>query len=219
MTKITALEAWGQTALRPVSLPSGLKALITLPDVSMLIRAGKMPQELTNVAMKFATTGVQVSKLKPDEILEFLRMTYVLIAESIRYLATEDSPAWDEFRKTGAEPSAEGWEPVTLTGPQIAEMNIDQSDLEALGAIVARAKTTNEVTIASRLDRGLIAGKEPVDETVDDERRVSDYGPFRGEPGSSDTRTDGEDVRDAPERAPARAGSGHRARSRSGRRA
>jgi hypothetical protein len=216
----TALAAWSQSALRPVELPSGMKALVVIPDVNLLVRKGKLPDALTGVAMQFATTGVDVSKLNAEETLTFIRLTYELIGDSLRYIATSESDAWEAFRKTGGSPVEEGWEPIKVTGAELAEMGVDQPDLEALGQIVGRVNTPNEVTIRSRSDRALMASVEGAPAlTPDAGQRVGDFAGFRGEPASADDRPDGGDVRATPVGAARSAGSGRRAgtrRSRSG---
>jgi hypothetical protein len=189
-----------------------MKALIKLPDVNTLVRQDRMPKELTEVAMKFATTGIDITKLEGPQVFEFIRLTYVLIADSLQYIATADSAAWDEFTRTGESPTVEGWEAISIDGAELSELRVDQADLEALGSIVGRVKTPNEITIASRLDRNVPPkeGAGPPAETV------GTYAPFRQEPGSSDRGADGADVRSASV-APARSGRpGRRSGTRSG---
>lgn len=213
-----ALAAWSQSSLRPVELPTGMKALIKIPDVNTLVRAGKIPQELTEIAMKFATTGIEPGKLTSPEMIEFVRLTYALIADSIEYLAAPDSEAWEAFKADPlASPSDEGWEPVSFDGPELAEMKVDQGDLAALAEIVGRAKTPNEVTLMSRLDRGLLTPEGAAEALKGDGgEKVADYATFRREPGSADARDDGEDVRAAPVGADRRPRSRRRAGVRSG---
>lgn len=189
------LATWGQSALTPVELPSGLKALVVLPDVNTLVRTGKMPEELSAVAMKFATTGIDIRTLEGPQIVEFIRLTYVLIADAIEYMAPADSKAWDAFRASGESPTAEGWEVVSITGSELAEMRVNQADLEALGSIVGRTKTPNEVTAVSRYDRGLLTTEGALAAIREGGGgKVGDFAEFRGEPGSADARHDGEDV-------------------------
>src|SRR4029079_19194625 len=109
-----ALAAWGVSALRPVQLPSGMKALVKLPDAGELIRNESLPQELRTMAARYSTGGIEISKLEPGEVAHFLRLTYELIARSVKYLALPTSPAWDAFLRDGGSPTDEGWEPVTL---------------------------------------------------------------------------------------------------------
>lgn len=211
-----ALAAWSQSALRPVELPSGMKALIVIPDVSVLARSGKLPSELTATAMKFATSGINVAEMRdPEEIAHFIRLTYALVADSLRYLATEDSEAWDRFKETGDSPADEGWQAIKVTGPELAEMQVDQADVAALAGIVGRVKTPNEVTIGSRLDRGLLTPEGAQAAIAPDAGlRVQDFAPFRGEPEKPDDRPDGGDVRAASVGASRSGGSSRRARAR-----
>ena len=195
-----ALAAWSQSALRPV-----------IPDVNTMIRAGKLPEELNAVAMKFATTGVDLGKLSSTEIVEFIRLTYALIADAIEYLAPSESEAWDAFVTSGGSPVDEGWQAVKLTGAELADMKVDQGDLEALGQIVGRTKTPNEVTAMSNFDRGLLTpeGMKAV-LAADVDESVSQYEPFRGGAGSADAGDDGGTVRAAPVGARGGPGSGRR---------
>lgn len=195
-----------------------MRALVKIPDVNLLVRSGKLPDELTNVAMQFATTGIDVKALTGAEIREFVRLTYELIADALQYLAPPGSDAWDDFRESG-DPVAEGWEPISLSGAELAEMRVDQGDLEALGQIAGRTKTPNEVTALSRFDRGLLT-EEGVKAalTADTGERVTDYATFRREPAIADARPDGGDVRAAAVGADGSPGPGGRAgRRRSGR--
>jgi hypothetical protein len=206
-----ALAAWGRSALRPVVLPSGMKALVKLPDPGELIRNDALPQDLRAMAAKYASTGVEISDLKGPEIMTFLNLTYELIARAVKYLATSDSAAWDAFLRDGGDPSAEGWEPVTLAAAFFAgEADVDQADVEALAQIVGRSVTPNEVTNRSRQDLGLNA--DPLD--PEDGGRVSDFAGFRGKPGGAERGADGEDVRSPAIVAPAGERPGRRIRSR-----
>jgi hypothetical protein len=193
-----ALAAWSSSALRPVELPSGMKALVRLPNVMELVRTEKLPQELRELAFRYASDGIEVAKLDGDDLVKFVRFTYELISRSLRYLATPDSPAWDRFSTEGIDPAEEGWQAVALDAGEISGMDIDQADLEALGQIAGRMKTPNEVTAMTRFDRGIIRDVE-LAAAIDagDGSRVGDFGPFRGEPGSDHGRDDGEDVRAA----------------------
>ena len=191
------VSRWGSTALRPVELPSGMKALIRLPDVNDLILRDAVPADLREVAMQYATTGIEVDKLDQDQLRQFVHFTYELVARSIRYMAAPDSPAWDAFRVAG-DPSDEGWEAVALTARELQESDVDPADIEALGQIVGRQKTPNEVTALTRFDRGLMKGSALAEAIADESgSRVGDFAPFRPESGGADDGADGEDVRDA----------------------
>jgi hypothetical protein len=207
-----ALAAWSQSALRPVELPTGMKALVVLPDVNALLKHEKLPDELRAIAMQFATTGVDVGKLDGPAIVEFVRFSYELVADGLKWLAPPDSEAWDKFRETGDSPAVEGWEPVRLTGHELQEMTVDQGDIAALVAIVGRQKTPNEVTIESRIDRGLMTRPK----LEDDGERVGDYATFRGGTPSADAGVHGEDLREPPVGTGRRSGSGRGSRARRG---
>lgn len=210
-----ALAAWSQSALRPVVLPSGMKALVVIPDVNLLVRKGKLPNELTATAMKFATTGINVSELQGEDVVTFIRLTYELVADSLRYLAPDDSDAWERFKETGESPTEEGWQAIKISGGELADMQVDQGDIEALAQIAGRQKTPNEVTALSRFDRGLLTTEGALEAIQPDAgQRVTDYAGFRGEPAGADDRPDGGDVRTEAVGTPAGAGSGRRSRAR-----
>lgn len=206
-----ALAAWGRSALRPVVLPTGIKALVKLPDAGELIRNDSMPQELRAMAARYSASGIEVSKLEGSEIATFLDLTYELIARAVKYLALADSPAWDEFLRSGGSPTEEGWEPVTLDASFFkGEGDVDQADVEALAQIIGRSSTPNEITLRSQRDLGIgVASLDP-----NEGGRVSDFAGFRQEPGSVERGDDGEDVRGPAVRATRGRRPGHRLRSR-----
>lgn len=213
--KNAILAVWGSTALVPVELPSGMKALLKLPDVNELILREALPGDLRELAMQYAQSGIEISKLSGPDLKRFVQFTYELIARMVRYMATPDSEAWDAFRKTGADPFTEGWQPVVLTAAEIAEMDIHQPDLDALGKIAGRLNTPNEVTAISRFDRGLITDveREAAVAGVEPGAKTGDFATFRGEPGGADGGPDGEDVREASERPTRRSRSSGRLRT------
>lgn len=200
-----ALARWGRSALRPVVLPSGMKALVRLPDPGDLIRNEAFPQELRKMAGKFAVGGIEIAALKPDEVRTFLAMTYELVARSVKYLAPPESEAWDRFLTEGTEPAEEGWEVVSLPAEFFSneEAEVDPADVEALAQIVGRQATPNEITVRSKFDLGLIGAAAMMAQKAAEEPggRVSDFAGFRGEPGRDLDRADGEDVRDPAVRA------------------
>jgi hypothetical protein len=176
-----------------------MKALVKLPSPGELLNNEAMPQDLRSMAAKYSSGGIEVDKLDLDEVRQFLGLTYELIARAVKYLAMPDSEAWDLFLTEGGDPSAEGWEPVTLTASFFsAEGDVDQADVDALAMIVGRQRTPNEVTVASKLDLGLMTPEEAHGLIAAEPPggRVSDFAPFRQEQGGADGRPDGEDVRD-----------------------
>jgi hypothetical protein len=209
-----ALAAWGRSALRPVVLPSGTRALVKLPGVSDLVKNEALPQELRALAARFGSGGIEVTKLSEEEIPHFVRLTYELIARAVKYLALPESEAWDLFLRQGGDPASEGWEAVTLDASFFAgEDDVDQADVEALGALVGRQKTPNEVTLASCLDRGEpLPGGRQID--PDEGGRVTDFAGFRDGAGGDRGRADGEGVGASPIRVPRGERPGHRLRRR-----
>lgn len=199
MTKPNALLQWQQTALRPVELPTGIRALVKLPNVPALVAAHAFPQELRQLASKFATTGITIAELEEEDVGRFLAFRYELTARAVKYLAPRGSKAWDKFLTTGESPEVEGWEAVSLTGSELREMEIDMDDLDALVRIAGRQATTLAITFASRLERGTLdeQTREAMAEGADGPT-IADMAPFRRERGSDVRRADRKDVRSTP---------------------
>lgn len=210
------LAAWGSTALRPVELPSGLKVLLKLPDVNDLVLHDALPSDLRDLAMRYAQGGIEVEKLDAADLKRFIQFTYELIARSIRYMAAPDSAAWDAFRRSGSEPSAEGWEPVSLSASELLQMDVDPDDIAALGQIAGRQKTPNEVTALTRYDRGLVTQEAAAAMLAGDPpgEKVGDYATFRDGSLGADSGPDSEDVRDPAVGAARRPRSSRRVRGR-----
>lgn len=199
-----ALAAWGVSALHAVELPSGMKALVRLPDVAKLMSKERFPQDLREIASRFAMSGIDLNEVTVDEAPRVIAFTYELVAETVKYLAQPGSTAWERFKEQGGSPVDEGWEPVSLTGPELSEMEVDQADITALSSIAARTVTPNSVTVAARLDRGMV---EKAAEALEEAERASQptIATFRTadrEPGRADAGADGSDMGKEPERLP-----------------
>lgn len=205
------LGRWNSTALRPVELPSGMKALIVLPDLNELILRDALPANLRDLAMRYATEGITFSKLDAADMKLFIQFTRELVTRMVRYMAEPESSAWDQFRTEGGMPSDYGWQPVTLTPELLAESDVDPGDIAALSQIAGRVSTPNEITAMSRHDRGLLDDIQAAEAGQDTPgQKLDDYERFRGQPGGPDDGADSEDVRDDTVELPA----GTRPRSR-----
>jgi len=213
-----ALAVWGVSALRAVELPSGMRALIVLPNTVDLIAKKKLPEDLREIAMKYATAGIEVSSLDEKGQGDFLRLTYELVAAMVKYLAVPGSTAWEQFKEIGGKPIDEGWEPVTLT-PELLrdESSVDQADVEKLVLIAGRQLTPNQVTLQSRVDHGVITladVEQGAIDTAQEGETVRDLAEFRRLAGFAAGGADGEDVRGAAVGAPRGLRSRRRVRSR-----
>lgn len=196
-----ARAAWSVSALRPVVLPTGMKALVKLPDVSELVENDALPKDLQAIAAKYASTGVTLEELAGDAagMRRFVALTYMLVAKALKYLATADSQAWDKFQIEGGDPVDEGWQPISITGGELREMDVDPTDIQAIASIVGRRATPNEITAMSRYDHGLLDAAA-VDKIMADEAaggRVSDVAAFRRQPERPERGAGGKDVRPA----------------------
>lgn len=88
-------------------------------------------------------------------------------------------------------PGADEWERVAMTVDDLA--TTDQRDLDAIGDVVLRLRTPEQVSAASRLILGL--PPEPGDEEVS----IPDLATFRGEPDSAPAGDDSAAVGADPE--------------------
>jgi len=212
-----ALAQWGSVALRPVELPTGTRALVRLPNAPALVAADAFPQDLRQIAALHVSKGITYSELEPADFAKAARFTYEMIARSLRYLAPRESTAWDQFVEGGEEPEEYGWQKVDLTAADLAEMDIDQDDLDALGLIAMRKLTTFDVTFNSRLARGVISEQEQRQARrqleLDKElaggggESLQDFAAFRGQSGGPERGDDGGPLADATVGASRRAGS------------
>lgn len=208
------VDLWLNAGLRYVELPTGTRALIRLPQADMIVRKGAMPSELRAMALKFATTGVALDALTPDDVDRFMAMKNVLIAYALRYLYVGDAP--DGIEPPHDDPSGDpAWTPVTLSAADIEEAEVDGDDLGALGAIVLRQQTPNQITAFSRRDRGLMKPAEAA-RVADGEggETVAAYAEFRGDRRGARAGDDGGNVGDEAERAARDRRPGHGARTR-----
>ena len=183
-----------------------MRALVRLPNVQELLLRDALPTDLRDLAMAYATKGIELASLSPDDLKKFIRFNRELIASSVRYLAEPESGAW--------QPGDDGWEPITLTAADLMEHDIDPADLEALSAIAGRQKTPNEITALSRFDRGLIPAEEAAQAGHEPGEVTSDYATFRDEQSGAPDGDDGESVRGTAERPTVDRGSRSRVRSR-----
>lgn len=185
--KSDALQQWRAAALREVELPTGTRVQVRVPDAQALVRGNVIPGELREIALKFATSGIELEKLTEEQILGFIAFTHQLVARGLRGLWTGD-----------------GWQPLDLTAEALDALELPEEDLEALTHIVLRRTTVNQVTAASRADRGLIsddvAQQVAADEAGD---TVPGWASFRGQSGGAGDGAGSGDV--APAAVPAAA--------------
>jgi hypothetical protein len=180
------LAAWSKAADHVVLLPSGMLARVRIPEMVHFVTSARLPDDLRPYALAYVTTSLDASAVKPDDAGAFMAFCYALAAETIRALAPKGSNEEDE----GA------WQSVRLTGPELQEADIPQEDLHAILMIANRRQTPNDVSMRAAVSLGLdgviATAREAAAEAGG---RVSDFAPFRGESGSSDSGASGAAVR------------------------
>lgn len=192
-----ALELWAGAGLREVLLPSGTEAKVRLIPVEQLVKRGLIPDDLTNIALQFATSGVETAKLDAEGMSTFLRMVDEVVAQMVREIRVGDE-----------------WVPVTLTPAMFEEFDFPGDDLEQLGLIAIRRKTPELVTLESMRGRGQKISDGQKREAEQADGSSVPFQDARSEPEVPDDSGDGGTVRVAPLGTPRDIRSGGRARSR-----
>jgi hypothetical protein len=196
-----ALDLWAGSALRDVMLPSGTWVRIRLTPVEQLVKRNLIPDDLTGVAMRVATEGVNTKGLSAEEMREFLRYVDEVVCQMVREV------------KVGEE-----WTPVTLTPAIMEEFDFPGDDLEQLGLIAIRRSSPEIVTMNSKLAHGMITAAQVAEARKEAEAGTTgDLLPFRQEPEVPRPSPDGEGVLDETVGASGDIRPGSRARLRSSR--
>lgn len=186
------IDRWRDAGLRQVTLPSLTRMKIRIPAADMLVRSGAMPQDLRDVAIKFATSGISLEELDPEQIDQFLQLKNVLIASAVRELYTGDADFTD--RIPNDDPA---WMPISIRAEDLDGSEIDGDDLGALAAIVMRQRTPNQVTAAVWQDEGKLDRRTAEDFDAAERARGETVTPFPRVPSDergADAGADGEDV-------------------------
>ena len=134
-----ALEAWSQASLREVLLPSGTWVRIRLTPIEQLVKRDLLPDDLTGIALRMATEGVNTRGMDAEGFGSFLRLVDEIVCQMIRAV------------KVGEE-----WTPVTLKPGDLAEFDFPGDDIEQLGLIAIRKTSAEKVTLDSKIARGLV---------------------------------------------------------------
>jgi hypothetical protein len=188
LTGSEALAAWSKAAEQSVMLPSGLWARVRVPSAELLIRSGRVPDNLRKIALAFATTGVKIEDLDPEEGAHFLQFLYVLAAESLRGLAPKGSDPND----------ADAFALVRVTGAELRESEVPVEDVYALVSIANRTKSPGDVTTASMIANGLAdAAVAAAQNLKGGKPTLPDYADFRRVADGASDRDDSATVRPA----------------------
>lgn len=194
-----AIDRWMNAGLRQVTLPTGTRMKLRIPAAEQLIRHNVMPQDLRELAVKFASTGLVIEELTPDDLEQFLKMKQVLVAWSIREIYAGDAPITEKVADD--DPA---WQPIEISADEIDAAEIDADDLGALTSIVLRQRTPNEVTAVvwadiGKLERGSLDEQLRSLEAEDEGETVGRFRDVRADERGADARADGGDVGLPPE--------------------
>lgn len=145
MSKIataSAVERWKTSGRKEVTLPSGWRVRGVMPSVESLVVRGLLPTDLQTVALKYATSGVQITDLASEAFRDFTKFAREMAAAFVREV-------WDD--------EAQAWEPVSMSASDLSE--IDPGDVDALEQIVLRQKTVDQITSGDTEGAGPVADK------------------------------------------------------------
>lgn len=77
-------EEWKAKRIRPVTLPSGAEILFQLPNVSAMVRAGRIPNPLLPLAIKLDASTVQTSEIQEaEQFTEWTNFCRLLILDAV----------------------------------------------------------------------------------------------------------------------------------------
>lgn len=192
LTGPEVLAQWAAAGLHRVLLPSGIWAKVRLPDTEIFIRAGRLPEAVRAIALRFATSGISPSDIKEEDAGPFISFQYALAAATIRAMAPRGSDPDDDA----------SYVTVRLTGAELQESEIPQEDLHALVRIANRNVTPAAVSYSSLVDGGLgqatQAAQAAMREAVEKAgATLPDYADFRGKRSGTLDGADGGEVRAA----------------------
>lgn len=79
---VTSLGQWKQNKVHLITLPSGSKVKISLPDLPNLVRTGGIPNKLIDVALSVANGEARVTREAMEEQSEFYNaLTAITVVE------------------------------------------------------------------------------------------------------------------------------------------
>lgn len=212
LTGPEVLALWQKAGQHTVMLPSGLWAKVRIPNAELLIRTGRVPEQLRAIAIRFATSGISVANVAPAEAQDFLNFVYVLVGESLLALAPKGSDPDDEAAFTR----------VRLSGSELREMEIPQEDLAAIVRIANRSESPAGVTTTSMIENGMGDAARAMRMTKAEAAKpatIAEYAGFRGKRSGDPRGADGAEVRAAAVGDDGDRGSADRVRTRRSRRA
>ncbi len=148
-----AIAAWKVANRRLVWMSSGAWARVLLPSVLDLASRGLLDPEIRAMAVKFATTGIDLEKLADEDLARFDVMRRSLIAKTV--LAITAGPVDEDPDKPGyplGHPDC--MIDVELAADDLHDLGQDAGQLRA---IVDRATTAEAITLRTRQTRRALA--------------------------------------------------------------
>lgn len=180
-------DAWAEAGRITVTLPSGFRVRGVLPSPSEVIRLKIVPQTLRREILGFESK--MMNELSEDE--------HAAIVDGRRYQAAAFIRAMAPPGTTGDD----GWEPVTLTKDELADM--PPGDVEALDDLIGGYATAEMITVRSEVVLGL---REAADLVAVKQREAGDtvdgWRDFRIVDGGGSPDTPSADVEPVPVRNP-----------------
>lgn len=172
-----AITAWKSSAKRLAWLGSGTWVEVLLPSAIDLASRGLLDPSIRGMALRFATTGVDLEKLDEDELAAFDLMRRTVIATMVRAVtagAVDEDPARPGYPLDYPHCMV----PISLTPADLHDLGPDAGQLTALAD---RAVTPETVTLRTRAARAAIASIANVDEpeTPSQGEAVDDVARFR----------------------------------------
>ena len=141
---IVSPEEWAQLAHHTITLPSGARVKVRIPDLTLLIAQDAVPEKLRGVALREVLAAMGALTAKPDASEEAAEAAAPLFdAEKIRTLAELHFFLVSEML---VEPK--------LTPEQAATGGLPNEDLELLVQIATRERDTDA--------RGVVLGVLPL---------------------------------------------------------
>lgn len=122
-TEVTTLDAWTEIGVHSVTLPTGARVKIRIPDIADLIESGELPQQLLDAALALlAKEQDPRKKVTKEDILREREFSNFLLAKTLV------APAVTPKQASGIP---------TEDKEMLAQFALRLRDLDALGEQIA----------------------------------------------------------------------------------
>lgn len=190
-------NAWLQSGLQTILLPSGYQVRLVLPDLRRLARNGVLSSHLLDVALGATDDDGEPVEIPAEERDRRNQEYGEIFTRELIWSVRESGPAGEEL------------EPTTLTAEAIE--NIATDDLMVLEKVITREWTPARASAFSRALLGIITELD-----AGDGEDLAGYATFRDRRDGPAGGDDGELLADTAEPAAADPGRGRRVRRRRG---